>query len=133
MRQLEALVRVSEALAKMKLQQFATEEDVDEAIRLFKVGLGAKIFYYVICLCVCVFTNARVIIHLFAYSHYHHTQVSTLEAALSGHGEGDAGQDHFSAEEMMKLEQAVKRKFPVGTRVSETRLISDFVQKQVCF
>ncbi len=36
-RQLEALVRVSESLAKMSLQPFVSEQHVDEAIRLFKV------------------------------------------------------------------------------------------------
>ena len=37
-RQLEAIVRISEALAKMRLDAFATEADVDEAIRLFQVS-----------------------------------------------------------------------------------------------
>ena len=36
-RQLEALVRLSESLAKMALQPFVGEHHVDEAIRLFKV------------------------------------------------------------------------------------------------
>ncbi|KAI9023295.1 MCM2/3/5 family-domain-containing protein [Hyaloraphidium curvatum] len=35
-RQLEAIIRLSESLAKMRLSQHATEEDVDEALRLFK-------------------------------------------------------------------------------------------------
>ncbi|XP_050272148.1 DNA replication licensing factor MCM5 [Quercus robur] len=37
-RQLEAIVRLSEALAKMKLSYVATEENVQEAIRLFTVS-----------------------------------------------------------------------------------------------
>lgn len=37
-RQLEAIVRISEALAKMELQPFATERHVDEAMRLFQVS-----------------------------------------------------------------------------------------------
>ena len=37
-RQLEAIIRISESLAKMKLQPFATESDVDEALRLFQVS-----------------------------------------------------------------------------------------------
>lgn len=37
-RQLEALIRLSESLAKMQLQHFASEEHVDEAMRLFKVS-----------------------------------------------------------------------------------------------
>ncbi|XP_073972774.1 minichromosome maintenance 5 [Rhodnius prolixus] len=37
-RQLEAIIRISEALAKMELQPFATERHVDEALRLFQVS-----------------------------------------------------------------------------------------------
>ncbi|XP_058731947.1 DNA replication licensing factor MCM5-like [Vicia villosa] len=37
-RQLEAIVRLSESLAKMKLSHLATEENVQEAIRLFTVS-----------------------------------------------------------------------------------------------
>ena len=37
-RQLEALVRLSESLAKMRLSAEATVSDVEEAIRLFKVS-----------------------------------------------------------------------------------------------
>lgn len=53
-RQLEAIVRISESLAKMRLAPFATEADVDEALRLFQVStldaamsgsLAGKLFY----------------------------------------------------------------------------------------
>lgn len=37
-RQLEAIIRISESLAKMQLQPFANETHVDEALRLFKVS-----------------------------------------------------------------------------------------------
>jgi DNA replication licensing factor MCM5 len=37
-RQLEAIVRISESLAKITLSPIATEQHVDEAIRLFKVS-----------------------------------------------------------------------------------------------
>lgn len=37
-RQLEAIIRIAESLAKMKLQPFATEVDVEEALRLFQVS-----------------------------------------------------------------------------------------------
>ncbi|KAG7200078.1 hypothetical protein KM043_000524 [Ampulex compressa] len=37
-RQLEAVIRISEALAKMRLQAFATEVHVGEALRLFQVS-----------------------------------------------------------------------------------------------
>lgn len=36
-RQLEAIVRISESLAKMRLDAFANENDVEEALRLFQV------------------------------------------------------------------------------------------------
>jgi len=35
-RQLEAIIRISESLAKMRLSAFATGRDIDEALRLFK-------------------------------------------------------------------------------------------------
>ena len=37
-RQLEAIIRMSESLAKMKLKPFASDADVDEALRLFQVS-----------------------------------------------------------------------------------------------
>nr|VZI30223.1 unnamed protein product [Spirometra erinaceieuropaei] len=37
-RQLEAVIRISESLAKMRLEAFANESDVDEALRLFQVS-----------------------------------------------------------------------------------------------
>lgn len=37
-RQLEAIIRMSESLAKMQLQPFATEVHVNEALRLFQVS-----------------------------------------------------------------------------------------------
>ncbi len=37
-RQLEAIIRVSESMAKMSLRPFALESDVDEALRLFQVS-----------------------------------------------------------------------------------------------
>ena len=37
-RQLEAIVRISESLAKMSLSPVATEQHVEEALRLFKVS-----------------------------------------------------------------------------------------------
>lgn len=37
-RQLEAIVRISESLAKIRMAPFAVEGDVDEALRLFKAS-----------------------------------------------------------------------------------------------
>ena len=41
-RQLEALIRISESLAKMRLSPFATGADVDEALRLFRTSTMAS-------------------------------------------------------------------------------------------
>lgn len=60
-RQLEAVVRIAESLAKMKLQAVAGEEEVDEALRLFQVStldaalsgsLSGVCVYVSLCLCV---------------------------------------------------------------------------------
>ena len=37
--QLESIVRISEALAKMRLAAFTTDNDVEESLRLFQVRL----------------------------------------------------------------------------------------------
>ncbi len=37
-RQLEAIIRIAESLAKMEFLPFALERHVDEALRLFQVG-----------------------------------------------------------------------------------------------
>ena len=44
-RQLEAIIRISESLAKMQLQPFAVERHVDEALRLFQVKQITCILY----------------------------------------------------------------------------------------
>ena len=45
MRQLEALVRLSESLAKMELKADVEPRHVEEAIRLFKVSTGSAASY----------------------------------------------------------------------------------------
>ena len=35
---MEAIIRISESMAKMRLEPFASESDVDEALRLFTVS-----------------------------------------------------------------------------------------------
>jgi DNA replication licensing factor MCM5 len=88
-RQLEAIIRISEALAKMELSPFATERHVEEAARLF--------------------------------------HVSTLEAAKSGSLAGAEGftseQDH---EMMGRIEKQLKRRFAIGTQVSEHAVLQEF-------
>ena len=41
-RQLESLIRLSEAQARMRLRDTVIEADVDEALRLMKVDLPSK-------------------------------------------------------------------------------------------
>lgn len=92
-RQLEAIIRISESLAKMRLLPFATAAHVEEALRLF--------------------------------------QVSTLDAAMSG---SLSGAEDFTpeqdVEEVRQIEKQVKRRFAIGTQVSEQRIIQDFVKQK---
>lgn len=91
-RQLEAIIRISESLAKMQLQPFVTEKHVDEAIRLFRV--------------------------------------STLTAAMSGDLSGAEG---FTTEEehqkMIRIEKQIKRRFPIGSQLSEHSIVQDLVKQ----
>ncbi|KAM6094477.1 DNA replication licensing factor MCM5 [Chlamydotis macqueenii] len=92
-RQLEAIVRIAESLAKMKLQPFATEADVEEALRLF--------------------------------------QVSTLDAAMSGNLSGAEGFTTQEDQEMLsRIEKQLKRRFAIGSQVSEHSIIQDFVRQK---
>jgi len=89
-RQLEALVRLTESLAKMRMMPFATEEHVEEALRLFKT--------------------------------------STMDAA-SNNSLGDSVGDSADLETMLSIEQNLKRRFPVGSRVSESRIVQEFTKQ----
>ncbi|OBS80260.1 hypothetical protein A6R68_21541 [Neotoma lepida] len=92
-RQLEAIVRIAEALSKMKLQPFATEADVEEALRLF--------------------------------------QVSTLDAALSGNLSGVEGFTTQEDQEMLsRIEKQLKRRFAIGSQVSEHSIVQDFTKQK---
>lgn len=92
-RQLEAIIRISESLAKMSLLPFAIEQHVDEALRLF--------------------------------------QVSTLSAAMSGNLSGVEGYTLESdQEEVRRVETQLKSRFPIGSQVSEQRIIQDFVRQK---
>lgn len=92
-RQLEAIIRISESLAKMRLLPFATDEHVNEALRLF--------------------------------------QVSTLDAAMTGSLTGVEG---FATEEdqetLNRIEKQLKRRFAIGSQVSEQNVIQDFLRQK---
>jgi DNA replication licensing factor MCM5 len=91
-RQLEAIIRVAESLAKMSLLPFALESHVDEALRLFRV--------------------------------------STLDAAMSGSLSGAEGfTSENDQEEVRKIERQLKIRFPIGSHVSEQRVIQDFTKQ----
>jgi len=88
-RQLEAVIRISEALAKMELQPFATDRHVDESLRLF--------------------------------------QVSTLDAAMNGSLSGVEGfTTEEDQEEIGQIERQLKKRFAIGTQVSQHAILQDF-------
>ncbi|XP_013117175.2 DNA replication licensing factor Mcm5 [Stomoxys calcitrans] len=92
-RQLEAIIRISESLAKIHLLPFATDEHVNEALRLF--------------------------------------QVSTLDAAMTG---TLAGAEGFTTEEdqetLNRIEKQLKRRFAIGSQVSEQNVVQDFLRQR---
>uniref|UniRef100_A0A914LTW6 DNA replication licensing factor MCM5 n=2 Tax=Meloidogyne TaxID=189290 RepID=A0A914LTW6_MELIC len=88
-RQLEAIIRLSESLAKMELLPFTEKRHVEEAIRLFKV--------------------------------------STIAAAQSGSLSGVEGfTSREDQESFDRVEKQLKRRFQVGTYVSEHLIIDEF-------
>ena len=96
-RQLEAIIRISESLAKMQLSPIATEEHVAEAIRLF--------------------------------------QASTMDAASYdmelATAPADFDQSTYNPfNEMKKLEEEIKRRFPIGFVTNYTTLKREFVDKR---
>lgn len=94
-RQLEAVVRISEALAKMRLQPFANDADVNESLRLFNV--------------------------------------STMSAAMTGSLSGVEGfTSTEDQEQLQRIEKQVRRRFVVGSQVSEHAIVQDLI-KQVIF
>lgn len=88
-RQLEAIIRLAESLAKMHFRAMATREDVEEAIRLFRV--------------------------------------STMDAISSGLQE--LALDGDQAEEIRKVEAAIRRRLNVGMSAPYTRLYNEFLRQ----
>lgn len=88
-RQLESMVRISESLAKMRLDSIATAADAHEAIRLF--------------------------------------QVATVDAMQSGIVDNTL-MNEFQSGQVIKIEEAVRRRVPVGTTVEYTRLLSELLK-----
>ncbi|KAK5983888.1 hypothetical protein GCK32_000845 [Trichostrongylus colubriformis] len=89
----EAVIRMSESLAKIELQPFAVDKHVAEALRLF--------------------------------------HVSTVEAAATGHLAGIEGfTSDANQESMERIEVQRKKRFFVGTHVSDLVIIQDFITHQ---
>ena len=109
-RQLEAIVRISESLAKMTLSPHATEEHVDEAIRLFNHSTMSAIQ-----------SGAGIILQFLSW-HLPHSQY--VKKTVDGL---DRGQ--FSGE-VQKIEDQIRRRLPLGSRISE-RHLRDELAKQV--
>jgi len=92
-RQLEAVVRISESMAKMRLDAFGNDQDVDEALRLFNV--------------------------------------STMSAAMSGTLSGAEGfTSEQDQEQLQRIEKQVRRRFVVGSQVSEHAIVQDLVKQR---
>ena len=92
-RQLEAVIRISESLAKMRLQPFANDQDVNESLRLFNV--------------------------------------STMSAAMSGSLNGVEGFTSLEdQEQLQRIEKQVRRRFVVGSQVSEHAIVQDMVKQR---
>lgn len=92
-RQLEAVIRISESLAKMRLSPFANDQDVNEALRLFNV--------------------------------------STMSAALSGTLKGVEGfTSQDDQEQLQRIEKQIRRRFVVGSQVSEHAIVQDMVKQR---
>ena len=91
-RQLEAVVRISESLAKMRLDPFANDTDVNESLRLFNV--------------------------------------STMSAAMTGSLSGVEGFTSVDdQEQLQRIEKQVRRRFVVGSQVSEHAIVQDLVKQ----
>ena len=89
-RQLEAIIRLSEAIAKIHLSGTVEISHVQEAHRLFKI--------------------------------------STLNAAASG--VGNASEAPVELQGMMKkVEEAIKRRVAIGTKISYQRLQAEMMQR----
>ena len=85
-------MRISESLAKMRLQPFAIDADINEALRLFTV--------------------------------------STMSAAMSGTLSGVEGfTSQEDQEQLQRIEKQVRRRFVVGSQVSEHAIIQDMVKQ----
>lgn len=145
-RQLEAIVRISESLAKMRLEPFATESDVDEALRLFQVSTldaamsgsltgGLSITFYN-----CTPKKTRfacMVYYIFDYLLLQNfIQMNCLSAnpiiriTLLG-AEGFTTEE--DQEMLSRIEKQLKKRFAIGSQVSEHAIVQDFLRQVIQF
>ena len=90
-RQLEAIIRISESIAKMHLQTIVKPQHVEEAHRIFKI--------------------------------------STLNAAASGMQSNTGDTPKEMQFQVTKIEEAIKRRVAIGTKISQQKLVSELQQR----
>ena len=125
-RQLEAIIRIAESLAKMRLAPFATEADVDEALRLFQVStLDAA--------------STGNLAGLYFEIQLHHSPGSCVIIRKCNHSLSllrVTGAEGFTTEEdqemLARIEKQVKRRFVIGSQVSEHAIVQDFLKQVRC-
>lgn len=118
-------MRIAESLAKMKLQAVAGEEEVDEALRLFQVStLDAALSGNLSGVCVMVLANVTlqqtIPVLQFVYV------VLTPPPPLLG-VEGFTSQE--DQEMISRIEKQLKRRFAIGSQVSEHSIVQDFTKQ----
>lgn len=146
-RQLEAIVRISESLAKMRLEPFATESDVDEALRLFQVSTldaamsgsltgGLNITFYN-CTLKKTTRFACVVYYIFDYHLLQNfIQMNSISAnpiiliTLLG-AEGFTTEE--DQEMLSRIEKQLKKRFAIGSQVSEHAIVQDFLRQVIQF
>ena len=110
--QLEAIIRISESIAKMSLSPVVTEEHVDEAIRLFRVSTYAA-------------TRSGYGMFISGLLSYNYwlilvTCIVVGESMLMG---------NFK-KEVLKAQDELRRRLPIGSRMSEKALL-DYLRRKV--
>lgn len=113
-RQLEAVVRISESLAKMRLQPYATKTHVEEALRLFKVSTMSAVLS----------GNLAGKLKKFRLFSWIFEQRNIFFSGAEGFS---SNEDH---EKINRIEKQLKKRFAIGTQVSEKNIINDFVSVQ---
>ncbi|KRX57534.1 DNA replication licensing factor mcm5 [Trichinella sp. T9] len=116
-RQLEALIRIAEALAKMELSPYATDRHVDEALRLFQVSTLAAASQGTL--------SGGLWILCFPLVLYVRMTCLFLGTCCFSGVEGFSTKE--DQEQFIRIERQIRKRFPVGTQVAEHVVIQDFI------